>query len=87
MNFDFGCFRCREYAARLFRLHAVEARFMLQLSFVYYRFTFDLYRNALQSHPPEKPALRSPLMICGHSRISRQRKPERWFSIISTIGP
>ena len=33
------------------------------------------------------PAFRRPSAIKGHFFISSQRNPERWFSIIMTIGP
>ena len=39
------------------------------------------------SHPPLKPARRSPAAMGGQPRIHCHSKPERWFSIIKTIGP
>ena len=39
------------------------------------------------NHPPVNPARRKPATRYGHCRISDHRNPERWFSIIITIGP
>ena len=39
------------------------------------------------SHPPVNPARCKPVTRYGHCRISDHKNPDRWFSIMITIGP